>query len=88
MRTNQHERLQRMVKAAEDWGRAHLPAPLTIGTVQAPECCADGSLQTTIELESAGRQSRRVRCLVTLERDGTLSCYVPDAAQSSAREDG
>lgn len=87
MVTNQRERLQWMVKAAEEWGRAHLHTPITIGSVQAPECCADGSLQMMIELESAGQQPQRVQCLVTLEPDGTLSCYVPDTERSSAREE-
>ncbi len=75
---NQHERLQRMVKAAQAWGKAHLHTPVTVSTVHEPVCGEDGSLQTTVELQAQGRQPQQVHCLVTLEPDGTLSCFAPD----------
>ena len=73
------EPLQRMVKAAETWGTNYFHTPVSVSTVQEPTCCADGALQTTIELHTAEPHPQRVSCLVTLEPNGTLSCFMPES---------
>jgi hypothetical protein len=86
MLMNQRERLQRMIKAAEEWGSVRFHTPVTVSNVPAPVCCDDGSLQTTVELQSTERRPQRARCLVTLEPDGTLSCFDPDTILDAIAE--
>ena len=71
--------LRRMVHAAEQWGHEHFGASVTVEVLNGPQCCPDGSLQTAVALQPAGGQQKPVRCLVTLEPDGTLACFAPDA---------
>ncbi len=76
----QHDVVRSMVAAAETWGQQQFNTPMTVADVGEPECCDDGTTRTTVELHSAGRQPTRVQCLVTLELDGSLSCFVRDTS--------
>ncbi len=65
--------VRRMVTAAEQGDRRQFGSVMSTETATEPE----GSLQTTIEPDSQCCQPTRVRCLLTLEPNGSLSCLAP-----------
>lgn len=72
--------ISRLVQAAEEWTRGRYRQDVVAIDHSDPACCEDGCLQTVVELETsphAGRR-QRIRCIATLEPDGTVSCI--DAA--------
>ena len=76
----QHDVVRSMVAAAETWGQQQFNTPMMVVNVGEPECCADGTTRTTVELHAVGQEPTRVQCLVTLEPDGSLSCFVRDTS--------
>ncbi|GAC1563528.1 MAG: hypothetical protein NVS2B7_37490 [Herpetosiphon sp.] len=72
--------LRRLVAAAEAWSRQRGQGPVQAEGDSGLECCADGSVRTTVELQPMrpGAVRIHVRCLVTLEPDGTLACVALD----------
>lgn len=82
MTTDNRATLRRMLRAAEEWGARRAHTTVTAATHTEPACCADGSLQTTVELRNAENVTAPtiVRCLVTLEPDGRLSCYEAESS--------
>lgn len=68
--------ISRLVQAAEEWTRGRHRQDVIAVEHSEPECCEDGRIQTIVELDTshlAGR-SQRMRCIATLELDGTVSC--------------
>lgn len=69
--------ITRLLQAAEDWGRRRYHEPVAVVGHSGPDCCADGAIRAEVELAAGhpGKRPRRTRCIVTLEVDGTLSCW-------------
>lgn len=80
--------LRRFANAAKQLGRQHFDVPMTAeAAVGEPSCWAGRPLPATVELQSGRDQSARVRCLMTLEPNGTLSCFVPMPSSSFKRKE-
>lgn len=74
--------LNRMLRAAEAWARTRTGQPVQVRSYSEPCCGTDGAYTSQVELEvrpAAGRsEPASLRCLVTLEPDGTLGCIMHD----------
>ncbi len=78
----QARRITRLLRAAEEWARGRYREDVVAVGHGEPACCADGRIEAVVELDTvrAGGPSRRVRCIATLELDGTVSCFEAGAA--------
>ncbi len=72
--------MQRLVRAAEDWGLRSFGKQMKALSSTALEQHADGSVAVTIDLYAAqddaetGSEPDTVTCITTLEPDGRISC--------------
>ncbi len=69
--------ITRFIRAAEEWARGRYREDVVAVGHDEPTCCADGRIETVVELDAVRGRSRprRVRCIVTLELDGTIACF-------------
>jgi hypothetical protein len=84
---DQEHMLQRMRRAAEEWGRQRWGRPVVVQSCGEPCRAEDGCTTCEVELQlappsdSSKRRKARgqsARCLVTLEPDGSLGCFSRD----------
>jgi len=68
--------IDRLIQAAEAWGRNQYGRKVSAIPLGEPCCGADGTTTVDLELEAAGQSlNQPVHCFVTLEPDGTISCF-------------
>jgi hypothetical protein len=81
--------IARLVQAAETWGYRRYQQEVVVVEQSQPECCPDGRMKTEIELEpvKGGQGGRRLRCIATLELDGTVSCIEAGATFDTSWRD-
>jgi hypothetical protein len=75
--------ITRLMQAAEEWGRRRYHQEVVVVEHKEPECCPDGRMSAVIELDTAKGKHRAqpVRCIATMELDGTISCVEARATQ-------
>jgi hypothetical protein len=68
--------ITRLMQAAEEWTRKRYGREVVVVSHGDAERYADGRIQAVVELDTlkTGERPRRVRCIATLEPDGTVSC--------------
>ncbi len=67
--------MERMLKAAETWGREYYREDVRATEHTPPHRDADGRLTAVVDLERpAGGKVGQVQCSVIMEPDGKLSC--------------
>ncbi len=68
--------IERLLRAAESWGRNRYREDVVVAGHTEPECCADGRVTAIVELEraSSGASLGRTKCSVIMEPDGKVTC--------------
>ncbi len=71
--------IDRLIQAAEAWGRTQYGRKVSVTPLSEPSCDPGGTTTVDVELQAEGQSAvRPVHCFVTLEPDGTISCFVKE----------
>ena len=69
--------IDRLIQAAEAWGRSHYGCNVSATPLGMPSRDVDGTTTVDMKIEPGDQEpARQVHCFVTLEPDGTISCFV------------
>ncbi len=67
--------IDRILRAAEEWGRGQYGRNVRVTTYTEPCRDPSGTMTADVELQPDDGPKVAVHCLVTLEPDGTVSCF-------------